>query len=90
MQTVNLNVCESSNIVELSVLDTGGVSLSVENVRNIYIERPEYQGEYTVTPGAVAQILETNGKRMTSNVTVGAIPNNYGLITWNGSVLTVS
>lgn len=55
-----------------------------------YTERPAYEGPYTVTPGASVQTLETAGKRMTADVEVGAIPSNYGLITWDGSVLTVS
>lgn len=49
-----------------------------------------YEGEYSVTPSASEQILETEGLRMTQNVTIAPIPNNYGLITWNGSYLTVS
>ena len=51
---------------------------------------PAYEGEYTVTPSQEAQTLETKDLRMTGNVTINPIPNNYGLITWNGSVLTVS
>lgn len=49
-----------------------------------------YDGPYSVTPSDSAQTLLTQGKAMTDNVIVGPIPNNYGLITWNGSVLTVS
>lgn len=55
-----------------------------------YVERDPYEGDYTVIPAATAKVLETNGLRMTDNITVAAIPNNYGLITWNGSTLTVS
>lgn len=55
-----------------------------------YTERPEYTGPYTVSPGAAAQTLATANKRMTGDVVVGPIPSNYGLITWDGSVLTVS
>lgn len=51
---------------------------------------PPYEGSYTVTPSAQTQVLETNGLRMTGDVTVEPIPNNYGLITWDGTVLTVS
>ena len=49
-----------------------------------------YSGEYTVTPTQSVQILNTSGKMMLSNMTIEPIPNNYGLITWNGAVLTVS
>lgn len=51
---------------------------------------PTYGGPYEVTPGASAVVLETNGLQMAQNVTVNPIPSNYGLITWDGSTLTVS
>lgn len=54
------------------------------------MERTPYTGEYTVTPSAETQTLETNGLRMTDNITINPIPSNYGLITWNGSTITVS
>ena len=49
-----------------------------------------YEGPYEVTPTQGTQVLLTGGKLMDGNVTVNPIPSNYGLITWNGSVLTVS
>lgn len=55
-----------------------------------YVERPEYEGSYTVTPGSEPQTLQTNGKRMTADVVVGAIPRNYGLISWSGAGIRVS
>ena len=51
---------------------------------------PTYRGEYEITPTAEQQTLETDGLLMKRDVTVGAIPSNYGLITWNGTVITVS
>lgn len=49
-----------------------------------------YSGEYEVTPGAEAQTLRTAGRTLAQDITVAAIPNNYGLITWDGSTLIVS
>ena len=49
-----------------------------------------YDGPYEVTPTRYTQVLYTNGKQMADDVTVHPIPPNYGLITYNGSVLTVS
>lgn len=49
-----------------------------------------YDGDYEVTPSQSAVVLTTVGKAMARNVTVNPIPSNYGLITWNGSTLTVS
>ena len=54
------------------------------------VDVDDYTGVYTVTPSAETQVLPTNGLRMLDNVTINPIPSNYGLITWNGSVLTVS
>ncbi len=51
---------------------------------------PRYEGDYNVTPAGEAQVLATAGKMMTEDIKVGAIPSNYGLITWDGSALTVS
>ena len=65
---------------KMGLVDQGGGSMSL----------PAYEGPYTVTPTQSEQRLQTTGKKMTADVVVGAIPNNYGLITWNGSVLTVS
>lgn len=50
----------------------------------------EYHGSYEVTPTNVAQTLVTEGLLMTADLTIAPIPSNYGLIQWNGAVLTVS
>lgn len=55
-----------------------------------YVERPAYEGSYEITPSAEAQTLVTKNLRMTDNVTIAPIPQNYGLITWDGSTITVS
>lgn len=49
-----------------------------------------YAGPYAVTPTTSTQTLSTSGKTMTDDVVVNPIPSNYGLITWNGAILTVS
>lgn len=49
-----------------------------------------YTGEYEVTPSGETQILATANHGMTRNVIVNPIPSNYGRITWNGAILTVS
>ena len=55
-----------------------------------YVERPAYEGETTVIPTNETQTLHTKNLRMTDDIVVNPIPSNYGLITWNGSVITVS
>lgn len=49
-----------------------------------------YDGAYTITPSAEEQTIPIRGLTGRQNITVEAIPNNYGLITWNGATLTVS
>ena len=56
----------------------------------LYVYPPVYSGAQTVTPSAETQVLETDAFYMNGNITINPIPNNYGLITWNGSTLTVS
>ena len=53
------------------------------------VEDP-YTGPTSVTPSASTQTLSVYGKTMMSDITVNPIPSNYGLITWDGAVLTVS
>ena len=49
-----------------------------------------YADPYEVTPAQEAQILNTEDKVMTGNVTVNPIPNSYGLVSYNGFELTIS
>ena len=51
---------------------------------------PEYEGPFEVTPSDSVQTLDTELLYMTSNITINPIPNNYGLITYDGSIITVS
>ena len=77
---------------EVSVQSKGGeekVVLGLPVVKE-YIDTDPYEGEYEVIPSMETQILQTEGKRMLHDVVVDPIPSNYGLITWDGSVLTVS
>ena len=51
---------------------------------------PSYEGEYSVTPSTEEQTLNTDHLYMMDNITINPIPNNYGLITYNGTTITVS
>lgn len=55
----------------------GGLHVDVKTPR---IDTPPYTGDYTVTPSTESQTLETNGLRMTDDVTVEPMPQ--------GSLLT--
>ena len=86
-----MNVEIKPQSVSVSVGSGGGVSIGTGTpvVREL-VERDPYEGSYEVTPSADEQVLETKHLRMTDNVTIKPIPQNYGLITWNGTVITVS
>ena len=51
---------------------------------------PVYTGETNITPSTSEQVLNTADKVVIRNIVINPIPSNYGLITWNGSTLTVS
>ena len=55
---------------------------------HIYI--PTYTGSYEITPTQQTQTIPIGGLAASQDITVNPIPSNYGLITWNGSTLTVS
>ena len=51
---------------------------------------PVYTGQTEVTPSEETQTLQTANRTVLQNIIINPIPSNYGLITWNGSTLTVS
>lgn len=51
---------------------------------------PIYGGQTEVTPTQETQVLQTTNRTVVSNIIINPIPSNYGKITWNGSILTVS
>lgn len=51
---------------------------------------PVYHGQTEFAPSSQTQVIAVSGYRLNEDIIVDPIPNNYGLITWNGSILTVS
>ena len=49
-----------------------------------------FTGAYEYTPSNVVQTIEIANLKATQNIIINAIPNNYGLVTWNGLTLTIS
>lgn len=74
----------------LGFQDDLAADLSSSLAIQIYVPDNPYAGPYEVTPTQQAQVLATANMSMTQDVVINPIPSNYGLITWNGSVLTVS
>lgn len=64
------------------------IGLSGEFVQRVVTD--PYEGDYTITPSDEEQIIPILGKTATKDIKINPIPSNYGLISWNGSTLTVS
>ena len=72
---------------------TGMIEAVAEAVTPVrtYVEPVEYyEGEYEFTPSAPPQIIPVKDKMARHDITINPIPSNYGLITWDGSTITVS
>lgn len=49
-----------------------------------------YDGEYEFTPTINTQVIEIEHLEARQNITINPIPQNYGLITYNGTTIRVS
>lgn len=59
-------------------------------VKYNFVNADTYEGAVEVTPSDEQQTLQTAGLIVPNNIVVNPIPSNYGLITWDGSTLTIS
>lgn len=82
-----LMVTQSDGDPDLDIQQDGEAG---EVIKVIDYDHPIYDGPKEITPSRGTQVLETQEKILITNIVVNPIPKNYGLITWNGSVLTVS
>ena len=51
---------------------------------------PVYHGATTFTPTQEAQIAFTAGKVVLQDIHINPIPYNYGLVTYQGNIITIS
>lgn len=51
---------------------------------------PGYEGPYEFTPTQETQTAQIGGKRATQDITIHPIPQNYGLVTYSGNIITIS
>lgn len=81
-----------SNLSGIDVKDINAVKqITVETGKEYdKTDVPTYTGVTEATPSTERQVFNTAGKVVLKNFVVNPIPSNYGLVTWNGSVLTVS
>lgn len=85
-------------ILEATLSEVGGITgtLSATGGIECGITIPEvispdpYEGTVEITPSETEQVLNTAGRMLNENIVISPIPSNYGLITWDGTTLTVS
>lgn len=90
MITIPMEVNTDTIEVSMSVAsdtETIGMTLGAEYVVSKAIP---YEGSYEFTPSEQAQTIEIADKKALHDILINPIPSNYGLITWDGTKLTVS
>jgi hypothetical protein len=87
MIPVQMRVSVEPVALPMSVSGTSPIAVEIGSEYRTY---DSYHGAYSVDPDTTEQVLPTAGKLMNQNIVVAPIPQNYGLITWNGSYLIVS
>lgn len=80
----------TSNIGSISGNLSPPSNISGELSIPTYIDVDVYTGITEVTPTTEQQVLQTYNKTVTRNIIINPIPSNYGLVTWDGSRLTIS
>ena len=80
----------TSNIGNISGNLSPPSNISGELSMPTYIDVDVYTGDTEITPTTERQVLQTYNKTITRNIIINPIPSNYGLVTWDGSRLTIS
>ena len=80
----------SQGVLHPTSISSGTLKATRVDAVSIEWDGATYEGSYTITPSGETQTLPTYGRLLTNNIVVNPIPNNYGLITYNGSTITVS
>lgn len=88
MVDVHLTVSGDES-VPLSVGESPSLPLALD-VSYAGASLPDYTGETTVTPSGSTQTLETAGTSVRQDIVVEPVPSSYGLVSYDGSVLTIS
>lgn len=67
--------------------DTTTVNMETQFIQRVGAD--QYTGSYEFTPSENTQTIQINGKTPSRNITINAIPENYGRLIWDGHTLTV-
>ena len=82
--------CVLQGVASLTAALSGQATLNADMTIPEVVRTNPFEGSYEYTPTSETQTIAINGLRATDDITINPIPNNYGLITWDGSVITVS
>lgn len=88
MPKFELAVAEDS--YQLGVSEDTAEWSSAEHVEMHVTGYPEYDGPTEFVPTGEYQVIHVAGRAVVQDIVVDPIPSNYGLITYDGSKLTVS
>lgn len=83
---IKLNVLDTVPIA-LNVLEESGASLNVQG--ELIGNMPMYTDSYEFTPSSEEQTISIAGKRAFDDIIIHSVPQNYGRLEWNGSVLRI-
>ena len=87
---VALTISPTGEAVPLSIAAADAPIASALDPPIVPVYPDAFDGPYEVAPASEAQVLATGGHTMRGDLIIDPIPSNYGLITWDGTVLTVS
>lgn len=74
----------------LNVIQKSPIVFDTSEYISFVPKENRYEGPYQVVPNNNIQVLKTNAKTMMQDIVINPIPSNYGLVSWNGTVLTIS
>lgn len=93
-RTVTVTAEFTNNIISVEASFTGRTieadAALTTSVRHWQTEYPDYEGAYEITPSAEAQTLPSTDTVIHRDIVINPIPSNYGRITYDGTVITVS
>ena len=77
---------------DIHITSVTGDSVHAAKIDFAHVDFPAtpYAGAYEFTPSDETQTISISGMVAERNITINPIPQNYGLVTWNGAFLTVS
>lgn len=90
MITIPMTVSASNAYVPMTISGTDTTIPMVLSVECELGRPPQYTGPTEFAPSQDYQTIDTHDKMMVEDIIIDPIPQNYGLITWNGSTITVS